>query len=83
MGLTLSSTKLIVQKTKIRNESLVREKGYKPPHLLTKEYNESLRKEKQDLQEMKEYFMKETLYKMPKATKERVNAVVFKKMYEA
>lgn len=27
--------------------------------------------------------MKETLYEMPRATKERVDAVVFKKMYEA
>jgi hypothetical protein len=32
---------------------------------------------------VKEHFMKETLYEMPRATKERVEAVVFKKMYEA
>ena len=70
------------QKTKIKNERLIQDK-YKPPHLLTKEYNESLRKEKEDLADMKDIFMKHTLYEMPRATKERVEAIVFKKMYEA
>ena len=56
---------------------------YKAPHVLTKEYNEQLRKEKEELTDIKEHFMKETLYEMPRATKERVEAVVFKKMYEA
>lgn len=32
---------------------------------------------------MREQLMKETQYQMPRATKERIEAVVFKKMYEA
>jgi hypothetical protein len=34
------------------------------------------------LKELKDHFMRETLYEMPRATKERVEAIVFKKMYE-
>jgi hypothetical protein len=49
---------------------------------LTKELNENLRKEKEDLAELKDEFMKQTLHELPRATKERVEAVVFKKMYE-
>eukprot|EP00347_Sterkiella_histriomuscorum_P001226 403372845 len=75
-------TKVMQQKTKIKNEQLVRDK-YIPPHLLTKHYNESLRQEKEELAEMKDAFMKQTLHELPRATKERVEAIVFKKMYEA
>ena len=32
---------------------------------------------------MKDAFMKQTLHELPRATKERVEAIVFKKMYEA
>lgn len=69
------------QKTKIKNERIIKDK-YIPPHVLTKQYNESLRREKEDLNEMKEHFMKQTLHELPRATKERVEAIVFKKMYE-
>jgi hypothetical protein len=72
----------MMQKTKMKNEQIVKEK-YKPPHVLTKEFNESLRREKNELKPIKETFMKQTLYEMPRASKERVEAVVFKKMYEA
>lgn len=56
---------------------------YRPPHHLTKEYNESLRQEKEELSALKDKFMQETQYQMPRATKERVEAIVFKKLYEA
>lgn len=75
------STKEMMKKTKFQNERLLRDK-YKPPHVLTKEYNENLRKEKEDLAEMKDEFMKQTNFELPRSTKERVEAVVFKKMYE-
>ena len=70
-----------MKKTKFQNERLLKEK-YKPPHVLNKELNENLRKEKEDLAELKEEFMKETIHELPRSTKERIEAVVFKKMYE-
>jgi hypothetical protein len=71
----------MMKKTKFKNEKLIKDK-YKPPHVLTKELNENLRKEKEDLAELKDDFMKQTLHELPRSTKERVEAVVFKKMYE-
>lgn len=79
---TQEDTKVMMQKTKIKNEVMVKDR-YKAPYFLTSEFNERLRKEKEDLTDLKDHFMKETLYEMPKAAKERVEAVVFKKLYEA
>ena len=78
---SMNSTKEMMNKTKFQNEKLLKER-YRPPQQLTKELNENLRKEKEDLAELKDEFMKQTLHELPRATKERVEAVVFKKMYE-
>jgi hypothetical protein len=55
---------------------------YKPPQVLTRVYNETLRKEKEELAEIKESLTKVVAYDMPRASKEKVDAVVYRKMYE-
>lgn len=53
----MNSTKEMMNKTKFQNEKLLKER-YRPPQQLTKELNENLRKEKEDLAELKDEFMK-------------------------
>ena len=76
------STKEMMAKTKLKNEQMVKDK-YKPPQKLTNELNEKLRKEKQDLVQLHENFSQTVQYDMPRASKEKVEATVFRKMYEA
>lgn len=69
-------------KTKMKNEVLVKEK-YKPPHVLTKDFNESLRKQKVDMEDIRAAYTEKVRYDMPTATDEKIEATVYRLMYEA
>jgi len=55
---------------------------YKAPHKLTKELNEHYRDEKNNLADLRDKFTATVQYEMPRASKEKVEATVFRKLYE-
>lgn len=74
------STDLVLQKTKMKREKIIQE--YQPPQEKTKILNEQLRQEKLNNEELRMTFLKTVAYDMPKASKERVEATVYRKLYE-
>ena len=62
---------------------IISEKGtYRAPEQLTVELNEQRRKEKEAVAEERERLVKRVSYDMPRAAKERVEAIVFKTLQE-
>lgn len=75
----LLRTKYVTAKTKQLAEKIISEKGtYRPPEQLTVDLNYQRRKEKEAMAEERERLVKRVSYDMPKAAKERVEAIVFK-----
>ena len=68
-------------KTKKMTDKLIHEKGienYRPPEQLTIELNEARRLEKIAQEEERERLIKLVKFDMPKASKQKVEAIVFK-----
>jgi hypothetical protein len=73
----------VTAKTKALAERIIQEKGfYKPPEQLTVELNEQRRQEKAEMAAESEKLIKQVSYDMPRATKNKVEAVVFKTLQE-
>ena len=66
-------------KTKKYAEKILSEKGnYRPPEQLTVELNYQRRRDKEAMAEERERLVKRVSYDMPKAAKQRVDAIVYK-----
>jgi hypothetical protein len=69
----------VTSKTKKYAEKILSEKGtYRPPEQLTVDLNDQRRREKEAMAEERERLVKRVSYDMPKAAKERVDAIVYK-----
>jgi len=55
---------------------------YKPPQQLTKDLCEKYRNEKDESEHLKETFKQKVTYEMPRASKEKIESHVHKKLYE-
>lgn len=70
-------------KTKVLAERIIAEKGfYKTPEQLTVDLNAHRRQQKVEVAEEREQLMKTVQYSMPLATKNKIEAIVFKTLQE-
>lgn len=68
------------QKTKVKNEKIITD--YIPPVQGTTIINENHRQNKLTTAELREKLAQQAINEMPGATKEKIDAVVFKRLYE-
>ena len=79
LSLNSFRTKFVTAKTKALAERIIAEKGfYKTPEQLTVDLNAHRRQHKAEVAEEREQLMKTVQYSMPRATKNKVEAIVFK-----
>ena len=67
-----------MMKTKVENE---RVHNYQNPQKITTHLNEKYRNEKFDQAQMRGTFQQQVKHELPRASKERIDAVVFARMY--
>lgn len=75
-------TYIMQQKSKQISEQYVATTNYKTPYQQAKEGNLTLKEEKEADAQLKKTIIEKVAYEMPRASKERVEATVFRKMYE-
>jgi hypothetical protein len=76
-------TKFVQAKTKALAENMIRSRGdYRPPEQLTVDLNEQRRRDKIAMEEERAKLVKEVKYDLPKASKQKVDAIVFKLQQE-